>query len=122
VGDTVLLLDDDVLWPAELLQTVRQLTAIPNIGVLSWRSFGDQPGQSTVARPGFMELATELAGYCMAFRRSVWDEAVGLDSRFKFYCSDSDFALRVTLAGHPSYRVWWPLVPHREHGAFKDAP
>ncbi len=122
-GKIVLLLDDDVLFPAGLLSVLRKLMeTIDNVGVLSWRSQGNGPGQSKVARPGFLQASTELAGYCMAFKRSVWDEVQGLDSSFKVYCSDSDFALRATLAGHPSYRVWWPLIPHEEHGCFKDAP
>lgn len=121
-GDVVLLLDDDVLLPAGLPAVLEQLLALPNIGVLSWRSHGTNPGQSRVARPGMLQPATELAAYCMAFRRSLWDELGGLDPRYFIYCSDSDFCLRATLAGHPCYRVFWPLVPHEEHACMKACP
>jgi hypothetical protein len=67
-----------------------------------------------------LQPATELAGYCMAYRRAVYDEVGGIDTRYQFYCSDSDFALRVAQAGHPCYRVWWPLVPHLEHSSVSD--
>lgn len=123
VGEIVLLLDDDTLLPPDLLPTLRGLfLALDNVGVLSWRSLGDKPGQSQTPRPGHLQPATQLAGFCYAFRRSLWDELGGLDPRFRVYCADSDFALRATLAGHPSYRVWWPLVPHLEHAAFDEAP
>jgi GT2 family glycosyltransferase len=63
-----------------------------------------------------LQPATQLASYCYAFTRKVWDEVGGFDTRFKFFMIDSDFCVRVTLAGHPCYRAWWPLVPHLEHG------
>ncbi len=121
-GDVVLLLDDDVLLPAGLLPVLEELLALEGVGVLSWRSQGPNPGQSQTARPGLLQPATELAAYTMAFRRSLWDKLGGLDPRYFIYCSDSDFCLRATLAGHPCYRVWWPLVPHEEHGCMKDCP
>jgi GT2 family glycosyltransferase len=121
-GEVVLFLDDDVLVPFGLFRVIRQLIEIPGIGALSWRSTGSNPGQSKRPRPGLLQLATQLAGYCMAFRREVYNEVGGVDTRFRQYCGDSDLALRMTLAGYPSYRVWWPLVPHEEHGAFNDAP
>ena len=120
-GEVVLLLDDDVRLPPGFFWTLRALMAsVPNVGVLSWRSEGKNPGQSQVALQGYLEPATQIASYCYAFRRSVWDELGGFDTRFKFYCIDSDFALRAMLAGHPCYRVWWPLVPHDEHGGAVD--
>ena len=119
-GDSVLQLDDDVTLPPTFLGTLRALLAIDNIGVLSWRSEGSNPGQSKIPRAGMLQPATEIAGYCMAYRRAVYDKVGGIDTGFQFYCSDSDFALRVALAGHPCYRVWWPLVPHAEHSSGSD--
>lgn len=122
-GRVILLLDDDVLLPTGFVQTVRAIfAALPSIGAVSWRSEGKRPGQSSTPRVGLLEPATQIAGYCMAFRRDVYEEVGGIDTRFKFYCSDSDLALRMTLAGHPSYRAWWPLVPHEEHGAWRGSP
>lgn len=121
-GQVLLLLDDDVLIPSGFFPVLRRLTQIDGIGALSWRSCGTGAGQSKKSRVGFLQPATQLAGYCMAFRRDVYEEVGGVDTRFRQYCGDSDLALRVTLAGYPSYRVWWPLVPHEEHGAFNDAP
>lgn len=119
-GDSVLQLDDDVVLPPTFLSTLRVLLAIDNIGVLSWRSEGSNPGQSKLPTTGMLQPATELAGYCMAYRRAIYDKVGGIDTRFHFFCSDSDFALRVALAGHPCYRVWWPLVPHAEHSSGAD--
>jgi O-antigen biosynthesis protein len=120
-GEVVLLLDDDVRLPGGFFETLRGLMgATPNIGVLAWRSEGRNPGQSRRSVLGYMEPATQLASYCYAFKRSVWDELGGFDTRYRFYCIDSDFALRAMLAGHPCYRVWWPLVPHDEHGGAVD--
>jgi GT2 family glycosyltransferase len=120
-GEIVLLLDDDTLIPPGFLRTLRDLyETMPGTGVLAWRSFGKNPGQSQRAVPGMLQLATQLASYCYAFPRAVWDEVGGFDTRYRFYCIDSDFAVRVTMAGHPCYRVWWPLVPHEEHGGEVD--
>jgi len=119
-GTRILQLDDDVRIPWEFWAAMDSLLGMPNIGCLSWRSAGPNAGQSKEPTPGFLEPATELAGYCFAYGKSVYDEVGGIDTRFRVYCSDSDFALRVTLAGHPSYRVWWPLVPHDEHMASKE--
>ena len=83
---------------------------------------GSEPGAVQNRTPRILQPATQIAGYCMAFRREVYHEVGGVDTRFRQYCGDSDLALRMTLAGHPSYRVWWPLVPHEEHGAFNDSP
>jgi GT2 family glycosyltransferase len=115
-GEIVLLLDDDVRLPDGFFEVLYTLMALPGVGVLSWRSEGGNPGQSKSPLRGYMEPATQIASYCYAFKRSVWDEVGGFDTRYRFYCIDSDFALRVMLAGHPCYRVWWPLVPHDEHG------
>ena len=120
-GDLVLQLDDDLVLPPRFLSTAERLFAIPNLGVLSWRSQGPNPGQSLHPAVGFLEPATEIAGYCMMYPRDALDEVGGIDTRFKFYCSDSDFALRVALLGRPCYRVWWPLVPHDEHKSIDDA-
>jgi GT2 family glycosyltransferase len=124
-GRKILQLDDDVIIPEGFFEVMDVLLGLPNVGVLSWRACGMvtghlEPGQSELPRLGFVEPATELAGYCMAYRRSVLEEVGGIDTRYKMYCSDSDFTLRVMLAGHPCYRVWWPLVPHEEHGVYKD--
>jgi GT2 family glycosyltransferase len=116
----ILQLDDDVVLPFGFFGTLRELLAIPNVGVLSWRSEGTRPGQSRRPVQGMLQPATELSGYCMAYRCDVSDEVGGIDTRYKFACSDSDFALRVALAGHPCYRVWWPLVLHAEHGSMGD--
>lgn len=121
-GDVVLMLDDDATLPPGFFAVLRQLMAVDGIGVLSWRSLGDKPGQSRTPIRGFLEPATQLAGYCMAFRKAVYDEIGGFDERFHTYCSDSDLALRATQAGYPSYRVWWPLIPHEEHGVWRDCP
>ena len=121
-GEIVLLLDDDVLIPSDLFLVLRQLISIERIGALSWRSTGVKTGQSKNPRIGFLQPATQIASYCMSFRRKVYDKVGGIDTRFRQYCGDSDLALRMTIAGHPSYRVWWPLVPHEQHGAFNDAP
>lgn len=115
-GDIVLLADDDVVLPMMFFETLRQLMSIKNIGALSWRSQGPNAGQSEREIAGLLEPATQLAGYCMAFKRSVYDAVGGLDTRFRQYCGDSELALRMALAGHPCYRVWWPLVPHEERG------
>jgi GT2 family glycosyltransferase len=120
-GDVVLLLDDDTHIPDGFFTVLRTLMgSLANVGVLAWRSEGKNPGQSQHAVPGMMQPATQLASYCYAFPRKVWDEIGGFDVRYKFYCIDSDFALRAVLAGHPSYRVWWPLVLHDEHGGAVD--
>lgn len=117
VGEIILLLDDDTLVPRGLFQTIRELMGpMPNVGVLSWRSEGTRPGQSLHAVEGMLQPATQLASYCYAFRKKVWDEVGGFDTNFRFFTIDSDFCVRATLAGHPCYRVWWPLVPHLEHG------
>lgn len=122
-GTQILILDDDVVLPIGFRKVFHQLVALPNIGVLSWKSAHLKTGLAetvgigdTRGVPGLLEPATELASYCMAFNRSLWDELGGLDTaRFRCYCADSDFCLRATLAGHPCYRVHWPLVPHEEH-------
>ena len=105
------------------MHVLRVLVAsLPGAGALSWRSLGPHEAyDSRRAIPGFLEPATHLAGYCMAFRRSVYDEVGGIDTRFRAVCGDSDLALRMTLAGHPSYRVWWPLVPHEGGASSKDS-
>ena len=119
-GRLVLMCDDDATIPHGLLLTLGRLyAALPLLGVLSWRSEGHAPGQSAHPIAGFLQPATQLAGYCMAFPRALYDVLGGFDPRFRTYCGDSDFALRATLAGRPCYRVWWPLVPHEEHGAFR---
>lgn len=119
-GEVILLCDDDVRLPDGFFSVLHELMSLPNIGVLSWRSEGPNPGQSRSPVRGFLEPATQIASYCYAFRRKVWDEVGGFDTRFKFFCIDSDFALRVMLTGRPCYRVWWPLVPHDEHGGAVD--
>jgi glycosyltransferase involved in cell wall biosynthesis len=120
-GDTLLLLDDDVQIPDFFFPILEKLFAtLPNVGVLSWRSFGKNPGQSQKPVYGLLQPATQIASYCCAVKKSLWDAHNGFDTRFQFFCADSDFALRCTLAGHPSYRVWWPLVPHDEHGGSAD--
>lgn len=120
-GDIILLLDDDTQIPDGFFQVLRGLMmSLDGVGVLAWRSYGKNPGQSQKQVHGMMQLATQLASYCYAFPRKVWDEIGGFDTRFRFYCIDSDFALRAMQAGHPCYRVWWPLVPHDEHGGSTD--
>lgn len=125
--DTVLQLDDDVRIPSEtgtfdFWHTLNHLMSLPNIGCVSWRSQGHGAGQSQKPKPALLELATEIAGYCYAYPKRVYNLVGGIDTRFRVYCSDSDFALRAMLAGHPCYRVWWPLVPHDEHMSSKENP
>jgi len=119
-GEIILQLDDDVVIPEGFFETLRSLMGLPNVGVLAWRSKGTRPGQSTDPVPGFLQPATQLASYCMAFRRDVYEAVGGYDTRFRMYCGDSDLALRVCLSGRPCYRVWWPLVPHEEHASFSE--
>lgn len=118
-----LLLNDDVTLPVGFMSVLRDLMAtLPGAGALSWRSCGMSEYDSQTPVPGLLQLATHIAGYCMAFHRSVYESVGGLDGRFRYYCSDSDIALRMTMAGHPSYRVWWPLIPHEGGASTKESP
>jgi GT2 family glycosyltransferase len=121
----LLQLDDDVVLPVGFMPLLRDLIAlIPNVGALSWRTEGPRRSDWNSARgvPGYLELACNLAGTCTAFWRSVYDAVGGMDTKFEFCFADSDLPLRMMLAGHPCYRVWWPLVWHEENASSRESP
>jgi GT2 family glycosyltransferase len=60
---------------------------------------------------GFVPLA------CAAARRSAWDEAGGLDERFRFYFEDHDLCRRLAAAGWEVGVSWDAEAVHLEGGS-----
>ena len=49
-------------------------------------------------------MQSPISGFCLLFRRGIWDELGGFDSRYKLYGQESDFVDRAQKLG---YRAIW---------------
>jgi len=119
-SDYVCILDNDVVVPKWWLESL--LVFLNNrFAVASWKStklgYGGRPVGS-LRRP---ERATELAGYCYLFPKSLW-EGYSFDEGYHCFIADSDFCVYWASKGIPSYRILWPLVYHAEHATYDSCP
>jgi cellulose synthase/poly-beta-1,6-N-acetylglucosamine synthase-like glycosyltransferase len=49
-------------------------------------------------------MKSPISGFCLLFRKSIWDELEGFDERYKLYGQESDFVDRAQRIG---YKALW---------------
>lgn len=51
--------------------------------------------------PGVIEIMKDpISGFCLLFRKALWEELNGFDTRYKLYGQESDFIDRAQKKGH----------------------
>lgn len=126
-----LLLDDDVIVPFELLEAILFFfNANADVGCVGFKSISVDYSQFNTLNSRYPlysettniippEPATELAGYCLAFRTHL-AQKFQFSENYRIYRADSDFCCRLAHLGYWSYRLHYPFVWHMEHTALKE--
>ena len=131
-NDTVILLDNDVIVPDRWLWSMIYFLKSNKCGVASFKSTrvtNDEMNKlmekeviENVGSTRVPDRATELAGQCFGFKKSVIGNTRFDDSNFKYFLGDSDFCCQLAQKGLPSYRILFPEVYHIEHYTYDRFP
>jgi len=125
-GRHVVLMDDDVLVPSNLLSVLSILFTMNKIGVAGFvsKKTSKEEMQLMIEKKSIPvtgefrqpEFATELAGQCFCINAVVESLKVSFSEVYKYYIQDSDFCCQLAVNGLPSFRFHWPNIMHLEHG------
>lgn len=127
-GRSVILLDDDALLPPNFLRVLdcifeNKIAVAGFVGeksiygnaIAELASEKDVPISGTDKPP---EFTTELTGFCYAINRNLVplaDPKTRFDNIYKHYLHDADFCCQQAEKKIPSFRFYWPRIPHLEH-------
>jgi glycosyltransferase involved in cell wall biosynthesis len=127
-GRSVVLLDDDALLPPNFLRVLDCVfdNKIAVAGFVGEKSmYGkaieelaadkDVPISGTDRPP---EFTTELSGFCYAINGNLVplvDPKTRFDNIYKHYLHDADFCCQQAEKKIPSFKFFWPRIPHLEH-------
>lgn len=53
--------------------------------------------------PTWVEMQDPISGFCLVFRKTLWEELGGFDTRYGFYGQESDFIDRAYKLGYKSF-------------------
>ena len=127
-GDYLLLLNDDVTvtdgWLGRLLGTLDRFPEVGLVGPVTNFAAGPQQvdvGYEPTEHWGETQEVEVLIGFCILFRREVYERIGGLDERFGLGCyDDNDLCLRAALAGYKLRIVRDCWVHHEGHATFRE--
>lgn len=69
--------------------------------------------------PTWVEMEEPISGFCVVFRRALWEELGGFDPRYKFYGQESDFIDRAHQRGYKSFWRQDAFVYHHGEASVK---
>ncbi|MDR6553932.1 GT2 family glycosyltransferase [Paenibacillus qinlingensis] len=135
-GDTLMLLNNDTIvtpnWLPKMLSCLNSREDIGMVGPVSNYVFSRQKiripftGISNMVHiysqvnPGKWRETKRLVGFCLLFKRSLYDQIGELDERFApGYYEDDDFSYRARLAGYRLLIAGDCFVYHRGSVSFR---
>lgn len=129
-GRSVILLDDDALLPPNFLQVLNCVfeNKIAVAGFIGEKAIYGKAVEELEAGKGVPisgtdrppEFTTELSGFCFAINGNLVplaDPKTRFDNIYKHYFHDSDFCCQQAAKKLPSFKFYWPRIPHLEHAA-----
>jgi len=63
----------------------------------------DSPAKASKHKNKAVEMKDPISGFCLLFRKSLWEELSGFDPKYKHYGQESDFIDRAHQKGWTSY-------------------
>lgn len=109
-ADYIVLLNSDAfvepMWLPKLIAELKDGVGI--VGPVTNNAVEQQQPKSE----GVQE-AKMLSGFCMLFKKSVWEEVGGFDEHYRFYFDDDDFCESVKAIGYKLIIVKSVFVEHR---------
>lgn len=115
-AEYICLLNNDTIpngkWLDLLLEEMKE--GVGAVGPISNSAGGHQGGFKEAVKESTIQGCTMLSGFCVVFRKDIWEELGGFDERFKLYGEDSDFFYRMKKAGYKLITNYNAFVYH--HG------
>ncbi len=88
-------------WLSKLLECFEEDPVIGVMGPMTNSSTGPQGNSKNKTRDKRLLLTRyPLVGFCLVFRKSVWEEVGGFDEGYEIYGEDSDFCMEVRELGY----------------------
>ncbi|QDV28279.1 putative glycosyltransferase EpsJ [Planctopirus ephydatiae] len=126
----VILLNSDVItsgpWIEQLIEPLRatesSLSTLIQLTGAAWQS-------PTASASVGMPAQSLLAGWCLAFRKSLWHHLGHFDERFRHWYSDTDFQQRLLIASSAHHTSTSPIrcidtlpLSHALHASTRHLP
>jgi len=75
--------------------------------------------KATAIGPTWVEMKEPISGFCLVFKKALWEELGGFDPRYKFYGQESDFIDRAHRKGYKSFWRQDAFVYHHGEASVK---
>jgi len=110
--DYVCLLNNDTRvtlgWLPKLVDTLEHIDNCGFVGPSTNNCHSPQkrissPREASKYKNKVVEMKDPISGFCLLFRKSLWESLGGFDSKYKHYGQESDFIDRARAQGWSSY-------------------
>lgn len=116
-AEYICLLNNDTVpsmgWIEKLLEVVKD-PKVGAVGPISNRAGGHQGGFKGVVEDKTQDC-TNLSGFCLVFRKEVWEKVGGFNEAYKLYGEDSQFVADIRKAGLKLVTHYGVFVYHHGH-------
>lgn len=101
-ADYIVLLNSDTVVEPKWLKNLVSLLTKMNAGAVG--PVSNRAGSRQTQSRGLSFTETDmLSGFCLAFKKKVWQEVGGFDENYFLYFEDDDFCKKLTKAGYKLY-------------------
>jgi GT2 family glycosyltransferase len=113
VSDNIILLNNDTIvepkWAEKLILSLTE--GVGAVGPITNKCGTSQSGFKKSDKEKVCIPNRDLSGFCLAFKKDVWEKVGGFDEEFKLYGEDSEFLNRVGK----KYKLMMNMDVHIHH-------
>ena len=115
-AENIVLLNSDTVVEPKWLENLVSLLTKMNAGAVGPVSNRAGRRQTQQRASSFTETDM-LSGFCLAFKKKVWEEVGGFDENYYLYFEDNDFANKLMSAGYKLYINNEVFIHHKQRAS-----
>lgn len=122
-ADYIALVNSDTqvpkFWLKQLLDVLKDNKEVGAVGPITNLCGTHQSGFKGPSKNTWAKCQT-LSGFCLVFKKSVWEEVGGFDEEYELYGEDTDFCEKIKQAGYDLAVHYGVYVYHHGHKSMEN--